>query len=55
MKKKLQLNLKSTTIAIYTVTALLFTLFVVCVFAFKGNSVYSARDIGSYKMVDNYS
>lgn len=55
MKKKSRLNLKSTTVAVYTVTALLFIAFAVYMFAFKDNSVYSTRDIGSYKTIDNYS
>lgn len=55
MKKKFGLKLNSTAIAIYTVTALLFVVFAVYMLAFKDNNVYSARQVGSYKTVDNYS
>ena len=55
MKQKSRLNLKSITVAAYAVTALLFIVFAVYMFALKDNKVYSARDIASYKTVANYS
>ena len=54
MKKKLQFDLKSITVAVFFVTAFLFVAFSVYMAAFKDNTVHSDRNIASYKTV-NYT
>lgn len=54
MKQKSRFNLKSITVAVYAATAVLFVVFAVYMLAVKDNNVYTARDISSYKTVENY-
>ena len=53
MKRKLNLGLGNTAVVIYAITALLFIIFAAFMVAVKDNTVYSARDIASYKTVEN--
>ena len=55
MRQKSHFNLKRIAVAAYVATAVLFIAFALYMFVFKDNIVYSARDIASYKTVDNYS
>ena len=55
MRQKSHFNLKSIAVAAYVATAVLFIAFALYMFVFKDNNVYSARDIASYKTVENYS
>lgn len=55
MRPKSHFNLKRIAVAAYVATAVLFIAFALYMFVFKDNNVYSARDIASYKTVDNYS
>ena len=55
MKPKPNFRLENITAAIFSVTALLFVVFAVCTVAFKDNTVYTARDIASYKTVEGYT
>ena len=54
LKKKLQFDLKSITVAVFFVTAFLFVAFSFYMAAFKDDTVYSDRNIASYKTV-NYT
>lgn len=55
MRPKSHFNLKRIAVAAYVATAVSFIAFALYMFVFKDNIVYSARDIASYKTVDNYS
>ena len=55
MRQKSHFNLKRIAVAAYVATAVLFIAFALYMFVFKDNNVYSARDIASYKTVENYS
>ena len=55
MRPKSHFNLKRIAVAAYVATAVLFIAFALYMFVFKDNNVYSARDIASYKTVENYS
>ena len=55
MRPKSHFNLKRIAVAAYVATAVSFIAFALYMFVFKDNNVYSARDIASYKTVDNYS
>ena len=55
MKQKSSVGLKKIAVVIYSITALLFIIFAAFMTVFKDNTVYSARDIASYKTVENYS
>lgn len=55
MKQKLNFSFKNITVVICSVTVLLFVIFAVCTIALKDNTVYSARDVASYKTVENYT
>ena len=55
MRQQSHFNLKRIAVAAYVATAVLFIAFALYMFVFKDNNVYSARDIASYKTVENYS
>lgn len=55
MRPKSHFNLKRIAVAAYVATAVSFIAFALYMFVFKDNNVYSARDIASYKTVENYS
>lgn len=55
MNQKSRFNLKTITVAVFVTVVILFIAFAVYMIAFKNNNVYSARDIASYKTVENYS
>ena len=55
MRPKSHFNLKRIAVAAYVATAVSFIAFALYMFVFKDTIVYSARDIASYKTVDNYS
>lgn len=55
MRQKSHFNLKRIAVAAYVATAVSFIAFALYMFVFKDNNVYSARDIASYKTVENYS
>ncbi|MEE1239493.1 MAG: hypothetical protein UHO61_06175 [Acutalibacteraceae bacterium] len=55
MKQKSQFNLKSITVAAFSVVALLFVVFSCYMVSFKKSNVYSARNIASYEILENYT
>ena len=55
MRQKSHFNLKRIAVTAYVATAVSFIAFALYMFVFKDNNVYSARDIASYKTVENYS
>lgn len=55
MRQQSHFNLKRIAVAAYVATAVSFIAFALYMFVFKDNNVYSARDIASYKTVENYS
>lgn len=55
MKQKSQFNLKSITVAAFSVVALLFVVFSCYMVSFKKSNVYSARNIASYEILENYN
>lgn len=55
MKQKLSFNLKSITVTAYAAVAILFIIFSVYMLYFENNNVYSARDVSSYKKVEDYT
>lgn len=55
MRPKSHFNLKRIAVTAYVATAVSFIAFALYMFVFKDNNVYSARDIASYKTVENYS
>jgi diguanylate cyclase (GGDEF)-like protein len=55
MKQKSRFGLRTIAVTAFAVVALLFVVFAVCMWSFKENNVYSARDIASYKTVQDCS
>lgn len=55
MKQKSRSYFKGITVAAYAITALLFVVFAVYMASSKDNEVYSARHIGTYQTVENYT
>lgn len=55
MRQSSGFKIKNFAVIIYTVTALLFIVFSVCVTVFKDNNVYSTREVTSYITVENYA
>ncbi len=55
LKPKLNFSLEKISAAIFSMTTLLFVVFVVCTVASKNNTVYTARNTSSYKTVKGYT
>ena len=55
MKQQSRFNLKSVTVFCFSAVALLLVVFSVLMYLFKDSSIYAARNIASYKTVQNYS
>lgn len=55
MNQKSRFNIKSVAVVTYFATVLFFVIFSAYMVACKDNNVYSARNIASYQIVDDYS